>query len=77
MAEEAKKTAAAIEGLMLARQRRVTDIAAKMAEEDERLQRLEDRAGATAAPGAVRGRTGRGTTGPEEQGTQRTGRRYR
>jgi ankyrin repeat protein len=77
VAEEAKKTAAAIEGLMLARQRRVTDIAAKMAEEDERLQRLEDRAGATAAPGAVRGRTGRGTTGQEEQGTQRTGRRYR
>jgi len=77
VAEEAKKTAAAIEGLMLARQRRVTDITAKMAEEDERLQRLEERAGTAATPGTMRGRTGRGTTGQEEQGTQRTGRRYR
>lgn len=81
--EEAKKTAAAIEGLMLARQQRLTSITAKMVEEDERLQRLEERAGGTMAPGATmapgttRGRGGRATTGQEETTTQRRGRRYR
>ncbi|HPC94213.1 MAG TPA: ankyrin repeat domain-containing protein [Sedimentisphaerales bacterium] len=81
--EAAKKTAAAIEGLMLARQQRVTSITAKMVEEDERLQRLEGRAGgmmtpgATMAPGTTRGRGGRAATGQEETTTQRRGRRYR
>ncbi len=81
--EEAKKTAAAIEGLMLARQERLTSVTAKMIEEDERLQRLEDRTGGTMAPGAAmtpgttRGRGGRATPGQEETPTQRRGRRYR
>ncbi len=81
--EQAKKTAAAIEGLMLARQQRLTSITAKMVEEDERLQRLEERAGGTMAPGATmtpgatRGRGGRATTPQEETSTQRRGRRYR
>jgi len=72
VAEEAKKTAAAIGGLMLSRQDRVTDIMARMAEEDERLERREERTGAT------RGRTGRVNTGQEDTATQqRAGRRYR
>ncbi len=78
VAEEAKKTAAAIEGLMLARQERVTSIMAKMAEEDERLERLEERAGTMTAPGATRGRGARGATAPQEDpAAQRGGRRYR
>ncbi len=81
--EGAKKTAAAIEGLMLARQERLTSITAKMVEEDERLQRLEERSGGTMGPGATmtpgttRGRGGRATTGQEDTTTQRRGRRYR
>ncbi len=52
--EKATKTTAAIEGLMLARQDRVERILTKMAEEDERLQRLAERQALT---GGVRGRT--------------------
>lgn len=79
-AEEAQKTAAAIEGLMLARQERLTAVNVKMLEEDERLQRLEERAGATMTPGAGRGRGTRGTTPTEDPATtttQRRGRRVR
>lgn len=78
VAEQATKTAAAVEGLMLARQERLTAINAKMLEEEERLQRLEERrAGTTMTPGATRGRGGRGATTPgETPTTPRRGRRY-
>jgi ankyrin repeat protein len=74
--EEATKTTAAIEGLMLARQTRVARITVKMAEEDARLERMAERTGAT------RGRRGRGTLqGQQPQGqvptTSRRGRRGR
>jgi hypothetical protein len=59
--EEAEKTATAIEGLMLARQGRVDRVLAKMAAEDERLQRMAERYGTTpgTTPGAPRTRRGR------------------
>jgi hypothetical protein len=60
LGEEAKKTAAALEGLMLARKGRVERVLMKMAADDERLQRIADRYGTT--PGATRGRRGRGMT---------------
>lgn len=76
--EEASKTAAAIEGLMLAHQDRLTAINTKMIEEEERLQRLEERrAGMNMAPGGTRGRGGRQPTSPGDTGTtSRRGRRY-
>lgn len=75
VAEEAKKTAAAIGGLMLSRQDRVNEIMTRMAEEDERLERLEERMGT--APATMRGRAGRGAAGQEDTTTQRAGRRSR
>ncbi len=77
-AEKATKTAAAIEGLMLAHQDRLTAINAKMIEEEERLQRLEERrAGMNMTPGGTRGRGGREATSPGDTGTpSRRGRRY-
>jgi hypothetical protein len=76
--EQAQKTAAAIEGLMLARQNRLTSIQAKMIEEDERLQRLEERMGTTTTmtPGATRGRGARGGATGGDTTTTRRGRRY-
>lgn len=72
----AKRTTAAIEGLMLARQGRLDRIMAKMAEEDERLQRMADRYGNTQMSG--RGRRGRGMIPQQpDQPVQRRGRRYR
>ncbi len=65
--EEATKTTAGIEGLMLARQTRVARITVKMAEEDARLERMAERTGTM--PGAMRGRRGRGTLqGQQPQG---------
>lgn len=52
--EKATKTIAAIEGFMLARQGRLERITTKMAEEDERLQRIAEREALT---GGTRGRT--------------------
>ncbi|UCD49196.1 MAG: ankyrin repeat domain-containing protein [Phycisphaerales bacterium] len=77
--EDAKKTTAAIEGLMLARQTRVERIREKMAEEDARLERLAERAGGAAG---MRSRRGRDTLQAEQpQGqvptTSRRGRRSR
>ncbi len=71
--EEAKKTTAAIEGLMLARQTRHTAILTKMAADDERLQRMTDRYGTPTGPG--RGRRGQATTQPADQATPRRRRR--
>ena len=62
--EEATKTIAAIEGLMLARQGRVERITTKMAEDDERLQRMAERNALTGG--------GRGRTGLQEQGQSTT-----
>lgn len=77
-AEQATKTATTIEGLMLARQDRLTAINAKMIEEEERLQRLEERrAGMNMGPGTMRGRGGRDAASPGDTGTpSRRGRRY-
>ena len=72
LGEEAKKTAAALEGLMLARQGRVERVLKKMAAEDERLQRMAERYGTT--PGATRSRRGRGATQQGDAATQRNGR---
>jgi hypothetical protein len=55
-----KKTTAAIEGLMLARQERLDRIMAKMAADDARLQRAADRYGTTDLQTPTRGRRGRG-----------------
>jgi hypothetical protein len=53
---------------MLARQGRLERITAKMAEEDQRLERMAERSGTS--PGAPRGRGGRGTMQqPEDQTT--------
>lgn len=72
--EEAAKTTAAIEGLMLARQRRLERINTTMTEYDERMQRLAERTGTTMGP--TRGRGGRGaTTQPLEPTTPRRRRR--
>jgi hypothetical protein len=66
--EEAKKTAAALHGLMLAHEDRVEKISGKWQEEDERLLKLQERYG----PG---GMPGRGTQ-PQQgmRGTRRGGR---
>ena len=74
--EEAKKTTAAAEGLMLARHDRAAKIQQKWVEEDERTQRMQER---NEQRGTIRGR-GRGmqnTQGQNNQNTQRPGRRYR
>jgi len=75
--EQASQTVAAIEGLMLARQGRIERITIKMAQEDERLQRLAERNGGALNP--TSGRRGRGSTQQlqEETGTVRRGRRGR
>lgn len=71
----AKKTTAAIEGLMLARQGRLDRIMVKMAQEDERLQRMADRYGNTQQMSG-RGRRGRGMMPQQpDQPVQRRGRR--
>jgi len=74
--EGAKKTAAAISGLMLARQERVEKIAKEWKIDDERMQKLQERTGNQ--PGMYPGTGARGTTpGQTDQtGTRRT-RRYR
>lgn len=71
--EEAKKTVAVIEGLMLAHQGRVDAVIKKMEAEDERLARLEERYGER-GPGTSRSRRG---GYPQQQGGQAgsTGRR--
>ncbi len=75
--DNAAKTAAAIEGLMLARQNRLADVTAKMIEDDERLQRMEERMGTTMTPGSTRSRGMRGGTPQGDvTGTNRRGRRY-
>jgi hypothetical protein len=58
--EGAKKTTAAIEGVMLARDERAAKIRAKWVLDDERMQRLEERQGG-------RGGRGRGMTGTQQQ----------
>ena len=69
--EEASKTTAAIEGLMLARQGRLERITAKMAADDQRLERMAARTGPP--PGAPRSRRGRGTVQqPQDQPTTPT-----
>ena len=73
--ESATKTTAAIEGLMLARQQRVDGIIAKMAAEDERLERLAERAGPGGTTGAGRGRRGASTTQQRGGQTGTSGRR--
>jgi hypothetical protein len=71
--ENASKTVIAIEGLLVLRQQRVTRIGEQMAKEDQRLQRLQDRTGATTTGG--RNGRGRGTTGgTNQQGANRGGR---
>lgn len=74
--EPAPKTAAAIEGLMLARQNRLAEINVKMLEDDERLQRIEERMGATTTPGGTRTRGMRGGTETDTPTMPRRGRRY-
>ena len=59
--EEAKKTTAAIDGLLLARQNRLSTIIIEITQEREDLARLEARNQGEDARG--RGRRGRGTTG--------------
>jgi hypothetical protein len=73
----AKKTTAAIEGLMLARQGRLDRIMAKMAADDERAQRMAERYGTTQTQMPTRGRRGRGRMGPQpdQQPVPRRGRR--
>jgi hypothetical protein len=77
--EGAKKTAAVISGLMLARQERVEKITKEWKIDDERMQKLQERTGNQ--PGMYPGTGPRGTTpgtpGQTDQtGTRRT-RRYR
>jgi ankyrin repeat protein len=67
LGEQARQTTAVIEGLMLAHQERRDHVLQRIAESEERQQRLEERA-------ATRGR---GTTLPEGADTQAGGRRYR
>jgi hypothetical protein len=62
--EKAAKTQAAIEGLMVLRQARVTRIGVQMEKEDQRLQRLQDRTGGTTGTRGGRG----GMTGTQQQG---------
>jgi hypothetical protein len=73
----AKKTTAAIEGLMLARQDRLDRIMARMAADDERTQRMAERYGTTQTQMSTRGRRGRGrmVPQPDQQPVPRRGRR--
>lgn len=76
--ENATGTVTAIEGLMLARQARIEHVTAKIAAEEERLQRLAERNGNTLNPTA--GRRGRGATPPpppDQSTPTRRGRRGR
>jgi hypothetical protein len=76
--EAAKKTAATISGLMLARQLRVDRIAAVWKLEDERQQKLQERMGTQTGTYQGTGQRGmRGTTGQNGQSTTGRGRRYR
>jgi len=68
--EKAKKTTAAIEGLMLARQERVARIQQQWLEDDERMARMQERM----EQRGMRGR-GRGMQGTQGQTTQQSGRR--
>lgn len=77
--EAAKKTAAAISGLMLARQERVERIAKEWKIDDERMAKLQERAGNQSGmyPGTGTRGAAPGTPGQTDQtGTRRT-RRYR
>jgi hypothetical protein len=79
--DEAKRTAAAISGIMLARQERVDRITKEWTADDERQKKLQERLGTQQGgmyPGT--GQRGvRGATGPtqEQQGGATRGRRYR
>ena len=72
--EQAKKTAAAISGLMLAREERVQKITKKWQEEDERMLKLQERYG---PGGMVPGRGMQGTQQQQNQPGMRGGRRGR
>ncbi|MBN1361051.1 MAG: hypothetical protein JW993_10680 [Sedimentisphaerales bacterium] len=61
-AENAKRTAATIEGLMLARQQRQEAIVERIVAAEERERRLEERANARSGRGAERGATQHETT---------------
>lgn len=83
--EQAKRTAAAIWGVMLARQERVDRVRAEWKVDDERQAKMAERLGLQPGqqPGQQPGMTGtrgqrgmRGTTGQDQQQTG-TGRRYR
>jgi hypothetical protein len=71
--EKAKKTAATLSGLMLARELRIQKIRQQWVEEDERMQKLQERMG---PEGVTRGRTTRGPAQQTDQ-TNTRGRRYR
>jgi hypothetical protein len=74
--EEAKRTAAAISGVMLARDQRVQKISKEWQADDERTQRLQERMGTQ--DGMTRGRGTRGATpGQDAQTGAGRGRRYR
>ena len=76
--EEAKKTAAAISGIMLARQLRVDRIQKQWKLDQERQQKMQERLGTQ--PGMAPGtglRGTRGTPGQDQQGTTGRTRRYR
>jgi hypothetical protein len=68
--EQAKKTTAAVLGLMMLREQRLTKIAQKWLEEDERMKKLQERYGTQGMPGAP------GTVpGDNQTGTRRGMRR--
>jgi hypothetical protein len=70
-AEEAKKTTAAIMGLMMIHRERVVKVTKKWEEEDARMQKIQERMGAGGLPG-------RGTPGTQPgQMPMRPGRRGR
>jgi hypothetical protein len=78
--EEAKRTAATISAIMLARQERVDRIAKEWKADDERQQKLQERMGTQQQGGMYPGTGQRGTRGTTGQGTQPgapQGRRYR
>ena len=76
--EEAKKTAAAISGVMLARQLRVDRIQKQWKLDEERQQKLQERLGTQPGMGPGTGTRGtRGMPGQDTQGTTGRTRRYR
>jgi hypothetical protein len=76
--EEAKRTAATISGIMLARQERVDKIAKEWKLDDERQQKLQERTGTQTGMYPGTGQRGtRGTTGQDVQPGTTRGRRYR